>query len=71
MVKRNKLCARMTQVSRYFGSCRKISGLTTRAGLYPASCFGIKRFLTEGREEGRREKNQGESGEAANIFFGR
>lgn len=32
----DNLCTRVTQVSRYFGSCRKILGLTTRVeNVYP------------------------------------
>lgn len=59
---RDKLCARMTQVSRYFGSCRKILGLTTRVGnIYPLSFWlslrwlGIKKIPDDGKE-GRIER---------------
>lgn len=57
---RDKLCARMTQVSRYFGSCRKILGLTTRVGnIYPLSLsvslsvgWELKRFPMMERKGG-------------------
>lgn len=63
---RDKLCARMTQVSRYFGSCRKILGLTTRVGnIYPLSLclslrwLGIKKIPDDGKE-GRARGSKGE-----------
>lgn len=60
--KRDNLCARLTQVPRYFGSCHKISVLTTHARipsqLVPPFPFtpwaGIERFL--GTPRGPEEK---------------
>lgn len=55
-MKWDNLCALLTQVPRYFGSCHKISVLTTHARIHPTPCWNWKIPGNRRPVERKREK---------------